>query len=169
MSDKYYIYIHINPVKNEIFYIGKGYGKRAYDRNCRNNHWYNTVNKYDYDVIIINENLTEIDAYELEKKYIKTFGRRDLGLGTLVNLSDGGEGVVNPSVDVRFKMGNSNRGKEKSLDVKNKISKSLKGNIPWNKGNKKDKELIKQYQKEYYKANKDKINAYQNEYKKRLK
>jgi hypothetical protein len=37
---------------------------------------------------------TEIEVNELEKQYIKHYGRRNLGLGTLCNLTDGGDGSV---------------------------------------------------------------------------
>ena len=90
-ENKYYIYAHINPLKNEIFYIGKGQGRRAKSRQHRNKWWKNTVSKYGYSVDILEDNLTEEQALEREIWFIKKLGRKDLGLGNLVNLSDGGE------------------------------------------------------------------------------
>ncbi len=57
--NNYYIYFHINPLKNEIFYVGKGKGNRAYDKNNRNRFWKNIVKKYGYIVNIIEDNLNE--------------------------------------------------------------------------------------------------------------
>ncbi len=92
MEKKYYIYAHINPVKNEIFYIGKGKDKRATLKDGRSKFWKNIVNKYGYNIEILEDNLSEGVAFEREIYHINRIGRRDLGLGTLVNLTDGGEG-----------------------------------------------------------------------------
>jgi hypothetical protein len=88
------VYFHINPLKNEIFYVGIGSIKRSVSKKCRNKFWNNIVNKYGFIVDIIETDLTWVEACELEKFYIKKIGRRDLGLGPLVNLTDGGEGSV---------------------------------------------------------------------------
>jgi hypothetical protein len=92
-----YIYKHIRLDTNEVFYIGKGTnvdGKyaRAYSDNRTNPHWHNVVNKHGYDVEIIIDNISEKEAFNLEQYYISFYGRRDKGTGTLVNLTDGGEG-----------------------------------------------------------------------------
>ena len=87
------LYFHINLIKQEIFYIGIGNKHRPYSQGSRNNFWKNEVKKYGYHVVVIHESLTWKEACELEKQYIKQIGRRDLSLGTLVNLTDGGEGL----------------------------------------------------------------------------
>jgi hypothetical protein len=46
-----------------------------------------------YEVVFLEENLSEERAFELEKYYIKKYGRLDKGEGLLYNLTDGGEGV----------------------------------------------------------------------------
>ena len=48
--------------------------------------------------------MTEEDAFKLEKHLIKSIGRRDLGLGTLVNMTDGGEGLINCSEITKDKL-----------------------------------------------------------------
>jgi group I intron endonuclease len=93
MENKYYIYFHINPLKNEVFYVGKGFGRRAYKKTGRSNFWNNTVNKYGYIVDIVESGLTEEEAHKREIFYISKIGRRDLGNGELINLTDGGEGT----------------------------------------------------------------------------
>ena len=53
---KFYIYFHINPVKQEIFNVGKGHGNRAYSTANRNKFWHNVVEKYKtFDSIILNQ------------------------------------------------------------------------------------------------------------------
>jgi len=91
-ENKYYIYFHFNTIKKEIFYVGKGYGRRASVKINRNKFWENTAKKYKYEILFPHINLTEKEAIELEIYYINHIGRRDLNKGTLVNLTDGGEG-----------------------------------------------------------------------------
>lgn len=91
---KYYIYAHIRNDNGEIFYIGKGMGKRAKALDGRNPLWQNVVKKAGgYKVEIIATCNTEKYAFLLEKILIKHYGRRDNGTGILVNMTDGGEGV----------------------------------------------------------------------------
>lgn len=92
--NNYYVYFHINPLKNEIFYVGKGKGKRAFEKGSRRgDYWNRVVKKYGYIIDIVEDNLTEQEAFEREMFYIKKIGRKDLGLGTLINMTDGGEGT----------------------------------------------------------------------------
>lgn len=124
------LYFHINPVKNEVFYIGIGSKIRAYSKHNRNNWWKNTVNKYGYEVQIIKDNITLEQANIAEMYWIKVFGRRDLNEGTLVNLTDGGngiEGTKNPkSEEWRKKVSEANSG-ERNGNY---------GKKPWNFGKK---------------------------------
>lgn len=87
------IYRHIRPDTNEVFYIGIGSIKRAYATRCRNNYWRNIValNKNNYRIDIILDNLDRDDACKKEVEFIKLYGRSDLKQGTLCNLTDGGE------------------------------------------------------------------------------
>lgn len=103
----HYVYRHRRLDTNEVFYIGKGsvyqsvksrksYKKRysrAFSRGSRNIWWNNIVNKANYSVEIVSKNLTEEEAFELEVFLIGLYGRKDLELGTLVNITDGGEGT----------------------------------------------------------------------------
>jgi len=87
------IYFHINSNTQEVFYVGQGNLMRAYNTNTRNIIWHRYTKKHNYYVSIIHTELTAEQANEKEIAYIKQFGRKDLGLGTLVNLTDGGTGV----------------------------------------------------------------------------
>ena len=97
MERNYYVYQHTRLDTNEVFYIGiskvKKY-KRARDKYDRSDFWKRIVNKTKYKIDILYENLTLDEANEIEINLISYYGRRNLGLGTLVNLTDGGEGSV---------------------------------------------------------------------------
>lgn len=95
LDNKYYIYLHVKKTNGEPFYIGKGTGKRCEVKHSRSSHWKNIVNKHDYDIILLETNLTIEESINYEKYWIKRIGRKDLNLGTLVNFTDGGEGTSN--------------------------------------------------------------------------
>jgi hypothetical protein len=89
------VYRHIRLDKNEPFYIGIGSNTyRATSKNNRNKHWKNIVSKTDYEVEILFEDLSRDKAIEKEIELIKLYGRKDLGLGTLCNMTDGGDGIL---------------------------------------------------------------------------
>jgi hypothetical protein len=89
------IYRHIRLDTNNVFYIGIGKNEnRAYHKHSRNRYWYNIINKTEYEVQILKRDLSWVDACELEKLLISYYGRKDLGLGTLVNMTDGGDGII---------------------------------------------------------------------------
>ena len=91
------VYLHRRTDNNEIFYVGIGNDiKRAYDvKNRCNKHWKGIVKKYGHIVEIIENDLSWEDACIKEKELIKKYGRIDLNEGTLVNMTDGGEGQSN--------------------------------------------------------------------------
>ena len=86
-------YYHKRLDTGEIFYVGIGTPSRPYEDKHRNNHWNHIVEKVGHEVILVEENLSWDEACEWEKFEIKRIGRRDLGLGPLVNMTDGGEGT----------------------------------------------------------------------------
>jgi len=124
-----YVYQHIRLDTNEVFYIGVAKRKgRASDKNGRNKYWHHVVNKAGYSINIIAENLSYKSALQLEKNLINTIGRRDLGLGPLVNMTDGGEGSLGniQSEKTRSKRRYSMHGKNSrpcSEETRKKISK----------------------------------------------
>lgn len=91
------LYFHRRKDTNEVFYVGIGNSKRPYKTYGRSDWWWNIVNKVGYNIEIVHQELSFEQACVLEKKYINEFGRKDLGLGPLVNHTDGGEGFQNMS------------------------------------------------------------------------
>jgi len=101
LATPFYIYRHIRLDTNEVFYIGKGKNRRRkydYERaycksHSRNPFWQNIVSKCgDFEVEIMMEFGNHDDCVAKEKEMIELYGRRDLSLGTLVNMTDGGDG-----------------------------------------------------------------------------
>ena len=104
-ENNWYLYRHLKP-SGEVFYIGIGKTKnfkRAYSKNNRNKWRKNIVSKYEFEVQILTKDLSEQDIKDLERALISWYGRRDLGKGTLVNLTDGGESTINMSEQSRQK------------------------------------------------------------------
>lgn len=136
-----YLYRHIRLDKNEVFYVGIGSDneyeyKRAYNRKDRNRYWKHIIKVTDYEVEIVIDDLTWEQACEKEKEFIKLYGRKDLKTGTLVNLTDGGDGMFNPAEEIREKIREGNKknagknhpnyGKHRSEETKRKIGDKSK-------------------------------------------
>jgi len=94
---RHYVYIHFRESDGVPFYVGKGtttskeFYKRAKEPH-KNTHWERTVSKHGLVVNVMMSCQTDSEAQEQERKIIKDIGRIDLGTGTLVNKTDGGEG-----------------------------------------------------------------------------
>jgi len=110
MSEVFYVYEHTRNDTNEIFYVGKGKegSGRASCKYGRNQYWQNIVNKVGFTV---RKKIVEIKDEELsfliEVERISQL--RELGF-KLCNLTDGGEGLSNPSAETRAKMSEVNTG-----------------------------------------------------------
>lgn len=89
---KFYVYVHCRQSDMRPFYVGKGHGRRAYETSekRRSKHWVNTARKHGVYVNILQSDLTEAEAFELEKKVIADLRQQG---HTLVNMTDGGEGA----------------------------------------------------------------------------
>lgn len=122
------VYRHIRLDKNEPFYIGVGVDKRrAYQVIQRSKYWKSIVNKTEYEIEILFDDLTYEQAKEKEKEFIALYGRKDLGTGTLVNMTDGGEGCLNPSIQRRRAQSELMKNHIKSAATRKKLSEKLKG------------------------------------------
>ena len=162
----FYVYKHIRLDNNTAFYIGKGKGNRIYVPS-RNIHHDNICKRYGYEVVKIKENLTEEEAFALEREiiedYVFVFGYGinikgyddyDHKLPHLTNRTWGGEGAsgarkgIHHSEEAKQKISESMKGKNAgknssfygkhhSEETKQKISESMKGK---NKGKKRSEE-----------------------------
>jgi hypothetical protein len=132
MLDKpFYIYRHIRPDTNDVFYVGKGYDNtkshsvRATERHGRNAWWKHVVAKNNgvFESEIMCWASTEQEVNKKEVEFIALYGRKNLGRGTLVNLTNGGEGCVGIIVTeaTRRKLSELNSG-EKHFNYGKKLS-----------------------------------------------
>ena len=115
MDSKFYVYVHIAEKNGRVFYVGKGQGRRAYTHQHRTAYWKNIVARDGLFVLVVADNLSEHDAFEIEADLISRLGRKDLKSGELVNLTDGGEGTSNPSAKTRALLSAASRGNKHSL------------------------------------------------------
>lgn len=83
----FYVYTYLRE-DNTPYYVGKGSGERAFKK------WGKGIKppKDLSRIVIVEDNLDEQTAFELERKLIADYGRKDLGTGILYNMTDGGEG-----------------------------------------------------------------------------
>ena len=167
--NKFYVYVYLNPTKPgnfnygqyhfeyEPFYIGKGKDGRMYkhlqivDKNRLKNNKLKKIlksisiedfkSKY---IIVQRSELPEICSFALEIDMIQTIGRRDLKLGPLCNLTDGGEGISgyihknykppmlnkHHSEETKLKISKANKDRIVSEETKKKIGLANSGKSP---------------------------------------
>jgi len=100
MSPKFYVYGYFRPDRKEFFYIGKGCRGRAY---IHLNHSHSSAvariisklrkNGLEPEVRLLFEG-TDLECKRAEIELIAFYGRKNLGKGSLLNLTDGGDGTV---------------------------------------------------------------------------
>lgn len=127
-----YVYRHIRLDTNQVFYIGIGNDskyKRSFSKHNRNKHWHNIVNKTAIEIDILFDDIDYDEAKNKEIEFILLYGRRDFGLGTLVNMTNGGEGCLGIIVtdDVKSRISQNNKGRKVSQETRDKISLARKG------------------------------------------
>ena len=142
-AEMYYTYAYLRE-DGTPYYVGKGKGDRAYRKVGKPCATPKDKNK----IIYLKTNLTEEQSFNHERYMIFILGRKDLGTGILLNKSDGGEGASGciPSEETRRKRsakmkGENNPlygkrgkdspryGKKHTQETKDKIRKSLQGNV----------------------------------------
>jgi len=85
---EYYTYAYLRE-DGTPYYIGKGIGKRIFDKTNRSSC---PIPKDKKRILYLKKNLTEEEAFKHEIYMIAVLGRKDLGTGILRNLTEGGEG-----------------------------------------------------------------------------
>lgn len=84
----YVVYQHRRKDNGQIFYVGQGLLKRAYEdiKNRRNSGWSEVAKEAGgFEVDILVENLTRDESLKIEAEYIKKYGTIKYGTGILVN------------------------------------------------------------------------------------
>ncbi len=124
--------MHIRQSDGGIFYMGIGCRDRAFDISSRSEWWKSTYNLYGRGVVILQENLTWEQACDLEKKMIAFYGRRDKGLGPLVNMTDGGEGTPGAVRSEEFKQSVGDRFRKDQNDfIQQSVEKHGEGRFDY--------------------------------------
>lgn len=134
---RFYIYAYIREKDSKIakagtpYYIGKGSGRRAWTNDRKGKHTSVHMPNKKY-IVILENNLTELAAFELERRLIALWGRVDNNTGILRNRCDGGTGScgVIRSEEFRKTVSGPNNhffGKKHSEETKRKISEMAKG------------------------------------------
>ena len=137
---KFYIYAYFFKSTDEIFYIGKGTGKRYLDTvHSRNDYFKNIISKYptDVDVKLLFENLEESAAFNLERQLIKEYWYKG---ECKANFHEGGCGgntgnynspqrheKLSKFASARIGKLNPMYGKTHSLETRKKLSEINKG------------------------------------------
>jgi hypothetical protein len=166
--DNFYVYMYLRANDSEHgkagspYYIGKGKGMRAFDKNHR------CKPPSDFArIVFVVRDVSESAAHAEEKRLIAIYGRIDNGTGCLANLTDGGEGqcgrimppeerrrksewmkahpnegnrllaVTCHTPEARAKAAASNRGQKRTPEYCNAASERMAGkSAPWAIGNK---------------------------------
>lgn len=116
----FYSYLWLR--KNDLpYYVGKGTGDRAY-HSVRGHRPPKNKSR-----IVIFPQDNEADAIESEKCLIALFGRKDQGTGCLRNQTDGGDGVSGYRFSEKAKQRMSIIHANPSAEIRDRISKALKG------------------------------------------
>lgn len=136
--NKYYTYCYRDPSRNnEPIYVGKGCEQRAYRhltsikgnpmflRRLRKMGKNGVLPVIDFLCVDVDEEL----AFLCEEEAIRLFGRKNLKTGTLLNLTDGGDGPSGRIVNAETKkiLSELNKGKSLSAETRRRISESRKG------------------------------------------
>lgn len=132
----YYVYEHYKKSTGEIFYVGIGNSKdkkysRANSSIKRNPHWKSIVKKHGFFYKIVFESESREEVCKAEIDLILKYGRKDLGTGSLVNKTTGGEKTFimsKESIDKAVKKRIENGTYDKCSEI---ARKRMIENNPW--------------------------------------
>jgi len=153
--ENFYVYAYLRSKDSATakagtpYYIGKGSKNRMNEK-----HTSARIPKDVNYIVILENNLTELGAFAIERRMIMWYGRKNNKTGILVNLTDGGEGTSGyrhtaatkekiaeasrnricaaMSEEQKQKLSIFNMGKKLSTETRQKMSNSRKGmKKPW--------------------------------------
>lgn len=138
----FYVYAHYDSY-GRVFYIGAGKKRRAFNKGSRPALWDSVAKNGGYTVKIWAANLTQENAFRMEREWIALYGKRIDSTGNLVNVTNGGLGTSMPRPDISERNTNNkyglgkrgNVGRIMTVEHRHKISQRLKGRPSPNKGN----------------------------------
>lgn len=86
----FYVYQHVKADNGEVFYVGKGMGRRAYDSYHRSKYWKKIVAKHGVRVEFVKVDITEPESLALEIATIEKYRQHDF---KIINMTNGGDGT----------------------------------------------------------------------------
>lgn len=118
LPQDFYVYLHRKASTGEVFYVGKGHGRRAWS-NQRSLYWHNIVKKHGFTVEFVATGLQEWYSFELERELIAFYGR-----DFLCNMTDGGDGIsgFTHGRNARMLVSQARKGKPLSQNHKDKLA-----------------------------------------------
>jgi hypothetical protein len=125
----FYVYAYLRE-DGTPYYIGKGKGRRAFDKVHSVK-----VPKDKSRIVFLERNLSEIGALALERRMIRWYGRKDVGTGTLRNLTEGGDMPpshkgIPQSAEHNRKNSEAHKGAVFSAETKRLMSEAKRGKRP---------------------------------------
>lgn len=114
----YYVYTYLDENLNP-YYVGMGCKNRVIAK-----HLYVTIPSF--DKIVVEDNLTQLQAWDREVELISKYGREHLGTGPLKNLTAGGPTQKSGwahSLQTKQQISIKNSGKIRTLEHKKNYSK----------------------------------------------
>lgn len=124
IDNKYYVYGWKRKDTNSYFYIGKGKGKRCNTIQNRSKHFINIINHCECYVEIIINNISEQEAFKIEKEYIEKlvfeegysieipgFDKKEYHLVNQCWGGEGGLGNIPKSPETKIRLSKSRTGK----------------------------------------------------------
>jgi len=133
-NNVYYVYILFDDV-GAPFYVGKGKDGRIdhhvrFFPSSKDTYRSRTCKKIlaiigDLPRVKIAENLSEIDAFSIEKLFIEVIGR--FPAGPLINFTAGGEGLIAPSKETLLKMSASAKRRANTPEYRAAFTRRMTG------------------------------------------
>lgn len=137
--NNFYVYEWFIKNTGEVFYVGKGTGKRYLKTSQRNNYFLNIINKYECSVKFYKQHLTQEESWEIEKQRIAQLKRIGQAKANFHVGGRGGDtgyrpkGKNNPfygrkhSEETVKKIKEKQTGKRATSETRQKMSKSHQG------------------------------------------